>query len=81
MSAPSSANPLWQAHLERLRRLHASIAPAQRRKRPRRTPMSPWEADDARHGEWTASPPGRLGRRLLGEIEPYLAFFAVAREA
>ena len=81
MSAPSSGNPLWQAHLERLRRLHASIAPAQRRKRPRRPPLSPEEAEGVRHGEWTASPPGRLGRRLVAEIEPYLAFFAVAREA
>ena len=27
MSAPSSANPLWQAHLERLRRLPARRSP------------------------------------------------------
>jgi len=30
-------------------------------------------------GEWTAPPPGRLGRRLLADIEPYLEFFAIAR--
>jgi hypothetical protein len=29
--------------------------------------------------EWTARPPGRLGRRLLADIESYLGFFAVAR--
>jgi hypothetical protein len=29
--------------------------------------------------EWTSRPPGRLGKRLLDEIEAYLEFFAVAR--
>jgi hypothetical protein len=29
--------------------------------------------------EWTAPPPGRLGRRLLADVEPYLDFFAIAR--
>jgi hypothetical protein len=29
--------------------------------------------------EWTAQPLGRWGRPLLGEIETYLAFFAIAR--
>ncbi len=33
----------------------------------------------ALHGELTANPPGRLGRRLLPEIEAYLEFFAIAR--
>jgi hypothetical protein len=28
--------------------------------------------------EWTARPVGRLGRPLLGEIEAYLEFFAIA---
>jgi hypothetical protein len=36
-------------------------------------------ADEARRGEWTVTPPGRLGRRLLADIELYLAFFAIAR--
>jgi hypothetical protein len=30
--------------------------------------------------EWTSRPPGRLGKRLLDEIEAYLEFFAIARE-
>lgn len=34
---------------------------------------------DAR-SEFTARPPGRLGRPLVVEIETYLAFFALARE-
>jgi hypothetical protein len=34
----------------------------------------------ALHGELTARPPGRLGRRLLPEIESYLEFFAISRE-
>jgi hypothetical protein len=34
-----------------------------------------------RYGEWTAAPPGALGRRLLADIEPYLEFFAIARSA
>jgi hypothetical protein len=33
----------------------------------------------ARRGEWHARPLGRLGRRLLPEVERYLAFYAVAR--
>jgi hypothetical protein len=37
------------------------------------------EAEEARRGESTATPPGRFGRRLLADIEPYLAFFAIAR--
>ena len=29
--------------------------------------------------EFTGRPPGRLGRPLVGEIETYLSFFALAR--
>jgi hypothetical protein len=35
----------------------------------------------ALHGELTARPPGRLGRMLLPQIESYLEFFAISREA
>lgn len=35
--------------------------------------------DEALSREWSARPPGRLGRRLLADIEPYLDFFATAR--
>jgi hypothetical protein len=38
------------------------------------------EARRALASESTAPPPGRLGRRLLAEIEPYLEFFALARQ-
>jgi hypothetical protein len=41
--------------------------------------MSADRAEEARCAEWTASPPGRLGRRLLADIDPYLEFFAIAR--
>ena len=38
------------------------------------------EGDDlARSGEWDARGLGPLGRRLLPEIDTYLAFFAIAR--
>jgi hypothetical protein len=36
-------------------------------------------AQEARRGEWTSAPPGRLGRRLLADVEAYLEFFAIAR--
>jgi hypothetical protein len=35
--------------------------------------------DEALRREWSAPPPGRLGRRLLVDIELYLDFFATAR--
>jgi hypothetical protein len=38
------------------------------------------ECDEAaRLAEWRERPLGRLGRRLLPEIELYLEFFAIAR--
>ena len=33
----------------------------------------------AHAGEFLARPPGRLGRRLLEDIDSYLGFFAIAR--
>jgi hypothetical protein len=71
---PPRANPLWQEHLERLQRLHG-----QRQMTPDRPVTSDDRAEDARREEWTTTPPGRLGRRLLADIEPYLEFFAIAR--
>jgi hypothetical protein len=78
MNPPRSGNPLWQEHLERLRRLHGQHPPRTRRAGTRRISMSERDAAEARRGEWSATPPGRLGRRLLAEIEPYLEFFAIA---
>jgi hypothetical protein len=75
MNAPSPGNPQWQEHLERLRRLHGQSPPRTRHIGTRRISMSDRETE---HGEWTATPPGRLGRRLLADIEPYLEFFAIA---
>jgi hypothetical protein len=37
------------------------------------------EAADALDAEWRPAPLGRLGRRLLPEIEAYVEFFAIAR--
>jgi len=73
----TSSNPLWGEHVDRLRALHYTPTPA-RRARP--TPSAP-EAEAARHGEWTAAAPGRLGRRLLADVDAYLGFFAIARDA
>jgi hypothetical protein len=66
-------NRLWNEHLALLRSIHdvRPAAPA--------PPMTRWDAEDALRGEWTAAPPGRLGRRLLADVEPYLDFFATAR--
>jgi hypothetical protein len=70
-----ATNQLWQEHVERLRDLYAP--------RPAHTNPGPIvgdaEAEEARRGEWTAAPPGRLGRRLLADVEPWLEFFAIAR--
>jgi hypothetical protein len=66
-------NRLWDEHLARLRSIHDA---------PPRLPAGPTtrrDDEDARRGEWTAAPPGRLGRRLLLDVEPYLDFFATAR--
>jgi hypothetical protein len=71
----ATGNPLWHEHLERMRALRAR--PTSSRTSTRRAVGS--GAEEARGGEWTATPPGRLGRRLLAEIEPYLEFFALAR--
>ena len=73
-------NPLWQAHLDRLRRLNGMTPPAGKK---RKRPLSSGDREPAwaLHGELTANPPGRLGRRLLPEIEAYLEFFAIARES
>jgi hypothetical protein len=47
--------------------------------RPDTRPPIPVHVDGARASEWGARPLGRLGRRLLPEIDTYLAFFAIAR--
>jgi hypothetical protein len=78
MNTPSSGNPPWEEHLERLRRLHGQSPSGLSRTGTRRILTSEREAEEARHGEWTATPPGRLGRRLLADVEPYLEFFAIA---
>jgi hypothetical protein len=71
MNGPSPENRLWNAHLELLHGLGG--AP------PRTTSVTAESAERATLGEWAAPPPGRLGRRLLPEVERYLEFFALAR--
>jgi hypothetical protein len=78
MNLPLPGNPLWQAHLEQLQRIHpagAAVPP-----RAPRGPLTERGAAEARRGEWTAAPPGRLGRLLLADVERYLEFFSIARE-
>ena len=79
MSVPSPDNPLWPEHLGRLRHLHGQNPSGTRHSGTRRSLLSERDAKELRRGEWTATPPGRLGRRLLADIEPYLEFFAFAR--
>ena len=79
MSTPSPGNPLWQAHIERLQCIYGVTPPAPAQTARRRSSVGDREAEDARDSEWTATPPGKLGRRLLADVEPYLEFFAVAR--
>lgn len=77
MSAPPSGDPVWEEHMERWRRISRRTAMQ------RRTGCSPLDGADARRAlasEWTAAPPGRLGRRLLADIGPCLDFFALARQ-
>jgi hypothetical protein len=79
MNGRSPANRLWQAHVERLQRLAGEpTGPVQARNR-RATPITAADAEAARRAEWTAVPLGRLGRRLLADVDPYLEFFAIAR--
>jgi hypothetical protein len=66
-------NSLWDEHLERLRAINR-LAP-----RPTMPLVAP-DVVDALRGEWDVRPPGRLGRRLLADVERYLDFFAVARQ-
>ena len=73
-------NPQWQQHVARLEELLGSRAGASR-PAARPATVDSREAEEARRGEWTATPPGPLGRRLLADVDPYLAFFAVARDA
>jgi hypothetical protein len=76
-SAPQSEDRVWEEHMERWRRA-SRLTPM-----PRRTERPLPDAAGARRAvasESTAAPPGRLGRRLLADIEPYLEFFALARQ-
>ena len=76
---PPSGNPLWDAHLERLRQLDLQGQGALVQGTRFGRSISDRQAAEARRGEWAARPPGRLGRRLLADLEPYLEFFAIAR--
>ena len=74
-----SKNRLWDEHIERLSGIHDSNRKAAARPTgPRRAPTDR-EAADALQAEWTARPPGRLGRLVLADVERYLEFFAIAR--
>jgi hypothetical protein len=61
-------NTLWDEHIERLGAIY-HLAP-----RP-----ATIDVDEVLRGEWNARPPGRLGRRLLVDVDRYLDFFATAR--
>jgi hypothetical protein len=43
-------------------------------------PLSAELVDSACRSEWDVRPLGRLGRRLLPEVESYLEFFTIAHE-
>src|SRR5262245_49593792 len=66
---------LWDEHLERVSAIDGGTA-----RHPVRQTSHPSGAsnDDALHSERTARPPGRLGRRLVADVERYLDFFATA---
>jgi len=66
-------NSLWDEHLERISAIHGVVP------RPKVDLVVP-DVVDALRGEWDVRPPGRLGRRLLVDVERYLDFFAVARQ-
>ena len=73
-----ATNPLWQEHIERLRSLYAEPAEVDHAEAGKPL-VSDTDAAEARRGEWAATPPGRLGRRLLADIDLWLEFFAIAR--
>jgi hypothetical protein len=75
----NQGNRLWDEHLEQLNQIYYGRPSFSAHPRTNRTAVEHGNAEDALRGEWTAGPPGRLGRRLLAEIEPYLDFFATAR--
>lgn len=71
-------NPLWEAHLARIRGVYGTRRAPANRSRVRGPMTSDRDAEHARRSEWDAPAPGRLGRRLLADVEPYLEFFAIA---
>jgi len=75
VSTRRSDDQLSQAHLEHVRRVSGSTVPAP----PRLASIDDAEPAAAQAGEWAAAPPGRLGRRLVADVERYLEFFAIAR--
>jgi hypothetical protein len=77
MNVPPIEDDIWEKHMERWRRAsrRAAMHPGAER-----SSLDAREARSAAASEWTAAPPGRLGRRLLADIEPYLEFFALARQ-
>jgi hypothetical protein len=64
-------------YLERVRALQQQ--PATARTAAQHDLAGDREAEEARRAEWTAAAPGRLGRRLIADIDRYLEFFAIAR--
>jgi hypothetical protein len=79
MNSPSPDHPPMQEPLERPPRIDSQRPGGTRRTGTLRISTSDRHAEEARRGEWSATPPGRLGRRLLADIELYLEFFAIAR--
>jgi hypothetical protein len=70
---------LWDEHLERLGRLFGTRPSAASFRATCSAAVGDGQAHEARRREWAAPPPGRLGRRLIADIEPYLEFFATAQ--
>jgi len=77
MSVPTSEDDIWDEHMERWRQASRRAA---KHSGAGRSALDVGEARSAAASEWTAAPPGRLGRCLLAAIEPYLEFFALARQ-
>lgn len=75
----SHGNTQWDAHLEWISGIYGTAPSVATRPQTRSAAIGDDEADEANRREWTARPPGRLGRRLLADIELYLDFFATAR--
>jgi hypothetical protein len=72
-------NGLGDEHVERTSRSYDGGLALPAHPTTRVVAIEDTRARDAPRGEWTARPPGRLGRQVLADVERYLDFFAIAR--